>query len=287
MKDKGTDLIIDAIKAYQIFSEISDIDEETFPLDRAALAVAMEEYPGLNISEYLRRLDAIAARVEILVGVDRSPVNIIESINEILFVEEGLFGNDEDYYDPRNSCLNQVLDRRLGIPISLAIIYIEVAKRLSFMIQGVGLPGHFLVKHAAEGRDIIVDPFNRGKIMTFNDCQELLDRIHNGKVEMSPALLQPLDKRGIVTRLLYNLKGIYMQKEQYNHALSMVDKILLLNPGAPSEIRDRGILYMQTSLFGKALADLEFYHEHAAAPEDSSNIQNHIKMLRDIVCASN
>lgn len=287
MKDKGTDLIIDAIKAHQIFSEISGLNEETFPLDRAALAVALEEYPGLDISEYLRRLDTLAARVEMLVGVDRNPVNIIENINEILFIEEGLCGNNEDYYDPRNSCLNQVLDHRLGIPISLAVIYIEIARRLSFMIQGVGFPGHFLVKHTAEGRDVIIDPFNRGKIMTLNDCQELLDRIHNGKVEMSLSLLQPMGKRAIITRLLYNLKGIYMEKEQNNHALSIVDKILLLNPGAPAEHRDRGILYMQTSLFGKALADLEFYHEHAAAPEDSSNIQNHIKMLRDIVCAAN
>jgi regulator of sirC expression with transglutaminase-like and TPR domain len=287
MKDKGTDLIIDAIKAHQVFSEIASLNEETFPLDRAALAVALEEYPGLDISEYLRRLDALAARVEVLVGVDLSPVNIIESINEILFVEEGLCGNNEDYYDPRNSCLNQVLDHRLGIPVSLAVIYIEVARRLSFMIQGVGLPGHFLVKHTAESRDVIIDPFNRGKIMTLNDCQELLDQIHNGKVEMSSSLLQPMEKRAIITRLLYNLKGIYMEKEQYNHALSIVDKILLLNPGVPSEFRDRGILYMQTSLFGKALADLEFYHEHVAAPEDSSNIQNHIKMLRDIVCAPN
>ncbi len=280
-------MIIEAIKARQLFLKIAGADEEVFPLDRAALTVALEEYPGLDIPDYLRRLDTLAAQAEVLIGEDRSAVNVIERINEILFVQEGLSGNDEDYYDPRNSCLNQVLDRRLGIPVSLSIIYIEVAKRIDFMIQGVGFPGHFLIKHVAQGRDIIIDPFDRGRILTLNDCQELLDRIHNGKVEMNASLLQPMEKRAIITRLLYNLKGIYMHKEQYNHAISIIDKLLLLNPGTPSEIRDRGILYMETSLFGKALADLEFYLRHAAAPEDSVNIQNHVKMLRSIVCESN
>jgi regulator of sirC expression with transglutaminase-like and TPR domain len=280
-------VIIETIAARQLFSDIADIDEEAFPLDRAALALALGEYPGLDIAEYLRRLDTLAARAEVLIGIDRTAVNYIESINEILFVQEGLRGNSEDYYDPRNSYLNQVLDRRLGIPVSLSLIYIEVARRIGFSIQGVGFPGHFLAKHVSKGQEIIIDPFNMGKILTTNDCQELLDKIHNGKVSMNASLLQPMEKRSIITRMLYNLKGIFMEKEQYNQALSVIDKILLLNPGTPSEIRDRGVLYMQTSLFAQALADLESYLSHSVAPEDSSNIQNHIKMLRGIVCASN
>jgi regulator of sirC expression with transglutaminase-like and TPR domain len=280
-------VIIETIKARQLFAEIARIDEDVFSLDRAALTLALEEYPGLDISEYLRRLDTFAARAEALVGVDRSPVNFIESINEILYVQEALRGNNEDYYDPRNSYLNQVLDRRLGIPVSLSVIYIEVAKRINFPIHGVGFPGHFLAKHVSKGRNIIIDPFNMGKILTLNDCQELLDKIHNGKVEMNASLLQPMDKRTIITRLLYNLKGIYMQKEKHYQALAVIDKILLLNPGTPSEIRDRGVLYMQTSLFAKALADLENYLTCAAAPEDSLYIQNHVKMLRSIICAQN
>jgi regulator of sirC expression with transglutaminase-like and TPR domain len=280
-------VIIETIKARQLFAEIARIDEDAFSLDRAALALALEEYPSLDISEYLRRLDTLAARAEALVGVDRSPVNFIKSINEILYVQEALRGNNEDYYDPRNSYLNQVLDRRLGIPVSLSVIYIEVAKRINFPVYGVGFPGHFLAKHVSKGRNIIIDPFNMGKILTLNDCQELLDKIHNGKVEMNASLLQSMDKRAIITRLLYNLKEIYMQKEKHYQALSVIDKILLLNPGTPSEIRDRGVLYMQTSLFAKALADLENYLAGAAAPDDSSYIQNHIKMLRSIICAQN
>jgi regulator of sirC expression with transglutaminase-like and TPR domain len=163
----------------------------------------------------------------------------------------------------------------------------EVAKRIDFSMKGIGFPGHFLMKHSANDRDIVIDAFNLGRIMTSNDCQELLDKTYNGTVSMNPSLLQPMEKRTILTRMLYNLKGIYTQKEQFQKALSAIDRILMLNPGTPSEVRDRGLLYMQTSLFAKALADLEAYLTHAAAPEDSSYIKNHIKMLRGVVCASN
>jgi len=217
---------------------------------------------------------------------DRSAVNIIKSLNEVLFVQEGLRGNDEDYYDPRNSYLNEVLDRKLGIPISLSVVYMEVAKRISFPIRGVGFPGHFLMKHVANDREIVIDAFGLGRILTPNDCQELLDKIYNGTVSMNASLLQPMEKRSILTRMLYNLKGVYTQRAisqgPFSDRKNPHDKSV-----TPSEVRDRGLIYMQTSLFAKALADLESYLAHAVAPEDSSYIQNHIKMLRGIVCATN
>ena len=280
-------MIIETIEARQYFLELSALSEESFPLDRAALALALEEYPGIDAQAYLRRLDTFAASAEVLIGIDRGPINIIESINEVLFVQEGLRGNNEDYYDPRNSYLNEVLDRKLGIPISLSVIYIEVAKRISFPIMGVGFPGHFLVKHVYDDRDVIIDPFNLGRILTLNDCQELLDRTTSGSVQMNASLLQPMEKRAIITRMLYNLKGIYSQRDQYQRALSVIEKILMLNPSASSEVRDRGLLYMETSLFAKALADLESYLKNSVAPEDRSSIENHISMLRRIVCANN
>lgn len=280
-------MVIETIKARQYFLELSALSEESFPLDRAALALALEEYPGIDTQAYLRRLDALAASAEVLIGMDRGPINIIESINEVLFVQEGLRGNNEDYYDPRNSYLNEVLDRRLGIPISLSVIYIEVAKRISFPIMGVGFPGHFFVKHVYDDRDVIIDPFNLGRILTLNDCQELLDKTTSGSVQMNASLLQPMEKRAIITRMLYNLKGIYSQRDQYQKALSVIEKILMLNPSAPSEVRDRGLLYMETSLFAKALADLESYLKNSVAAENRSSIENHINMLRRIVCANN
>jgi regulator of sirC expression with transglutaminase-like and TPR domain len=280
-------VILETLQARQSFAEIAALDEDALSLDRAALVMALEEYPDLDIPKYLRKIDVLAARAEVLIGIDRMPVNVIESMNEALFVQEGLRGNSEDYYDPRNTYLNEVLDRKLGIPISLSLLYMEVAKRISFSIQGIGFPGHFLVKHVAGEKEIIVDPFNRGRILTWNDCQELLDKIYKDTVTMNASLLQPMERRTILTRMLFNLKSIYTQKEQYFNALSVIDKILMLNPGTPLELRDRGLIYMQTSLFAKALADLEMYLANMVAADDSPYIKNHIKMLRSIVCAAN
>jgi regulator of sirC expression with transglutaminase-like and TPR domain len=280
-------VILETIKARQSFFEIAALDEDAMSLDRAALTMGLEEYPDLDIADYVRRLDTFAARAEALAGIDRRPATVIESINNVIFVQEGLRGNIEDYYDPRNSYLNEVLDRKMGIPISLSVIYMEIARRVGFEIEGIGFPGHFLVKHVSSDREIIIDPFGLGRIVTPNECQEILDKTSDGTVSVNPALFQPMGKRAILTRMLYNLKGIYMQREYYHKAISVIDKILMLNPGTCSEIRDRGVLYMQTSLFAKALADLEYYLAHAAAPEDVTYIRNHIKMLRGIVSAPN
>ena len=280
-------MIAETIRARQSFSEVAALDDETFSLDRAALILALEDYPELDIQQYLRQLDTLAARTEVLIGTDLSAGSVINSINEVLFVQEGFRGNSEDYYDPRNSFLNEVLDRKLGIPISLSVLYMEVARRISFPIEGVGFPGHFLVKYVDNDREIIIDAFNLGRILTMNDCQELLDKTYNGTISMNSSMLQPMGKRSIITRMLYNLKGVYAQQEQHYRTLSVIDKILLLNPGTPSEVRDRGLIYMQTSLFAKALADLEYYLAHALASEDASYIQNHVKMLRGIVTAAN
>jgi len=280
-------VIVNIIKTRQSFSAMAELDDETFPLDRVALTLAQEQYPDLDSRKYLKHLDTLAARVDLLTGTDRTSISVIESINEVLFIQEGLRGNSEDYYNPRNYYLNEVLDRKLGIPVTLSVIYMEMGKRISFPIKGIGFPGHFLVKHVSDDSEIIIDAFNLGRILTLKDCQELLDKTSGGTITMNTALLQPMGNRAIITRILYNLKGIYKQTEQYYEALSILEKILLLNPGIPSEVRDRGLLYMQTCLFSKALSDLEFYLAHAVTPEDFSTIQNHIKILRNIVCAPN
>jgi regulator of sirC expression with transglutaminase-like and TPR domain len=280
-------VIIETLQARQTFAQIAALDESIFSLDRAALAIGLEEYPDLKIEDYLHRLDGLASSTQVLLGQDRSAMSVIRSLNEVLFVQAGFQGNTEDYYDPRNSYLNEVLDSKNGIPISLSVIYIEVARRIGFPIEGVGFPGHFLVRVSDEGQEILVDPFNRGRILSLRDCQELLDRVYGGSVTVQPSLLQPMEKKSIISRMLFNLKGIYYQKEEYQKALSIVERILMLNPGMPSEIRDRGLLFMQTSLFAKALSDLEYYLRHTAAPEDGAYIQGHVKTLRSIVGGTN
>ncbi|HYK87721.1 MAG TPA: transglutaminase-like domain-containing protein [Acidobacteriota bacterium] len=280
-------MIIETLRARRAFAQIAALDESLFFLDRAALAIGLEEYPDLEVEHYLHRLDGLASSTEVLLGQDRSPMSVIRSLNEVLFLQAGFRGNAEDYYDPKNSYLNEVLDSKSGIPISLSVIYIEVARRIGFPIQGVGFPGHFLVRVSEKGQEILIDPFGGGRILSMRDCQELLDRVYGGSVTVQPSLLQPMEKRGIISRMLFNLKGIYYQKEEYQKALSIVEKILMLNPGMPSEIRDRGLLFMQTSLFAKALADLEYYLHHTAAPEDAAYIQGHVKTLRSIVGGTN
>jgi regulator of sirC expression with transglutaminase-like and TPR domain len=280
-------VIHDTLRARGAFSKLARLDESVFPLDRAALTIGMEEYPALDVESYLRRLDTLAARTEVLIGDERSPTEVLDSLNDVLFVQEGLRGNDENYYDPRNSYLNEVLERKQGIPITLSVIYMEVARRIGFRIEGVGFPGHFFVKFVDAEREIMIDPFNQGRTLTLRHCQELLDRVYGGNVNVQPAFLQSMEKKAIVSRMLFNLKGIYYQREEYQKALAIVERILLLNPGIPSEIRDRGLLYMQTSLFAKALADLEYYLSHSTSPDDAGYVEGHVKTLRSIVLSSN
>jgi regulator of sirC expression with transglutaminase-like and TPR domain len=280
-------VIGETLFARRKFAELAGLDESVFPLDRAAMLLAFEEYPELDVESYLRKLDTLAVRVEVLTGQDRSYGRVLEALHEILFVQEAFRGNADEYYDPRNSFLNEVLDRKLGIPISLSVLYIEVARRIDFPIEGVGFPGHFIVKCVAEERDILIDPFQNGRVLSNEDCQEMLDRVYGGSVPLQPAYFHPMGKKSIITRMLFNLKGLYYQREDYHKALSVVDRILLLNPGLTTEIRDRGLLYMQTSLFSKALADLEYYHEHALSPPDAAYIEAHIKTLRGVVASAN
>ncbi len=280
-------MIAETLLARQKFSQLAMLDEAVFPLDRAALTVGLEEYPSLEIDNYLRKLDTLAVRTEVLAGSNRSVGNLLECLNDVLFVQEALRGNTEDYYDPRNSYLNEVLDRKLGIPISLSIIYLEIARRINFEARGVGFPGHFIVKCADGEREILIDPFNNGRILSLEDCQELLDRVYGGSVPVQPSYFGTMGKRSILTRMLFNLKGLYYQKDDYHKSLSVVERILMLNPGTLSEIRDRGMLYMQTSLFSKALADLEYYLAHAKSPEDVAFIEAHIKTLRGVVASAN
>jgi regulator of sirC expression with transglutaminase-like and TPR domain len=280
-------VIVESLIARQAFAELARLDETVFPLDRASLTLALEEYPELDIAAYLRQLDTMAARTEVLVGRDRSVTNLLECLHEVLFVQEAFRGDTEDYYDPRNSYLNEVLDRKLGIPIALSVIYIEVARRIGFTVEGVGFPGHFIVRCLSGEREIFLDPFHHGRQLSIEDCQELLDRVYGGSVAVKPAFLNPMGRKNIITRMLFNLKGIYYQKEDHYRALAVVDRILVLNPGVLSEIRDRGQLYMHTSLFSKALADLEFYLEHANSPEDASYVRAHIKTLRSVVASTN
>jgi len=201
-------------------------------LATGALLIAAEEYPQLNPAPYLRRLDLLAERVRDRLGDETAPVVALQEMAQVLFEEEGFRGNEDAYHDPRNSFLNDVLDRRLGIPITLGIITLEVAWRLGLPLEGINFPGHFLLRYPGEVARVLVDPFDAGRFRWEDEAQDLLDRVYGGMVRMRPEFLQPADRSDILARVLTNLKGIYLNSGDDDRALAAVDRILLIRPAA-------------------------------------------------------
>jgi len=237
----------------------------------AALVIAQEEYPHLDVDKYLTRLDefADAARVQIRPGM--APEEQVARLNEFLFVEHRFLGNNDSYYDPRNSYLNDVLDRRTGIPITLSLVYCEVAQRLDLPIYGVGFPGHFLAKYVGDP-EIIIDPFF-GKVISPVECAKRLHDIYGPSKRFDPAVLRPATAREILVRMLSNLKQVYVDKNDWLRALACVDRILLLAPDLPRELRDRGILYQRLECFSAALRDFERYLRLAPTDDAADKIR--------------
>jgi regulator of sirC expression with transglutaminase-like and TPR domain len=257
--------------ARQRFYQAIQQPDDRIDLAVAALCIAQEEYPNLEIEEYLNALDTMADEVRDRLPAQFYPLRVLQSINHYLYEELGFIGNRLDYYDPRNSFLNDVLERRTGIPITLALVYLEIAKRIGFPMVGIGMPGHFLIRPDFEDVGIYVDPFDRGEVMFPEDCQQRLEQIYNRPVELRSEFLQPVCSRQFLARMLSNLKGIYFSRQDVKKALAAIDRILFLFPDLPTELRDRGILFYYLGQKISARQDLERYLElspHAAdAPE--------------------
>jgi len=254
--------------------------EGEIDLAEAALLIAGEEYPGLEVAAYLGLLAEMGAEARRRVGEVRLAASALETLNHYLFDELGFAGNTEDYHDPRNSYLNEVLDRRTGIPISLSTVYATVARHAGLPIWGVGFPGHFLVKVAGEGEEIVLDPFNRGAILTETDCRKLLQRATEGRGVFSQDLLQTTGTKAILGRMLGNLKGIYSATRQYAKALSCVERILLLSPEAAGEIRDRALLLVQMQRTEEAIRELTRYLTQSPEPGDAEKVREQLRRLR-------
>src|SRR6185369_2065880 len=202
------------------------VEDENIDLIRAALTIARAEYPDLSLSYYVEQIDSLAARAGSMISEPGEVSETIAALNRTLFQEAGLRGNREEYYDPRNSFLNDVLDRSLGIPITLALIYMEVGRRLGFPLFGVGMPGHFLLKHYdIDGRETLIDCFNGGDILSQQDCQRRLDEIYSGQMTLRPEFLFAVSRRQVLTRILNNLKTIYMSARNFRKALPMAELV--------------------------------------------------------------
>jgi regulator of sirC expression with transglutaminase-like and TPR domain len=248
-------------------------------LAEAALVIAAEEYEDLDVSAYLGRLDALAAHAAPRLAGCRSDAGRATAINRFLFAEEGFRGNRENYYDPRNSYLNDVLDRRLGIPISLSLVYIALARRLDCDVRGVGFPGHFLVKWVG-ARELIVDPF-AGAVLSQADCRDRLTAVLGEGASLDPAIhLRAATPLEILVRLLGNLKQIFATARDWPRALACCDRILLLAPHAPLELRDRAAVYEQLGWTAAALHDLETLLELVPEGEAASALRARCDALR-------
>jgi regulator of sirC expression with transglutaminase-like and TPR domain len=240
------------------FRAIAELPDYQIDVAEAALWIAAEEQPGLHPAPWLDRLDELGEHVRPRLRGVRDELDRLDVLTEFLFLEEGLRGNSENYYDPRNSYLNEVLHRRLGIPISLAVVCIEVGKRAGVPLEGVGFPGHFLLR-LARHPEVVVDPFDQGRILTVDDCQEMLSKVTRGSVDFDPALLRPVGPRQILQRMLNNLRGIYLHRGEHEKTISVLDRLLLLDPEDPGPLRDRGVLHIRWGDPERGVEDLEAY----------------------------
>jgi len=235
-------------------------------LAQAALLIAAEAYPGLDVDRHLAALDALADAAEPRLEAAVSDLERARALIHFLAAEQRFSGNHEDYYDVRNSFLNDVLERRTGIPITLALIYVEVGRRLGLPMFGVGFPGHFLVKLAGR-EEIIIDPFF-GRVLDERACAERLRTVTGRETPFDRQLLRAATSQEIIVRLLRNLKQIYLQARELEPALACSERILLVEPEMAQEVRDRGLLYHQLECYAAAQTDFERFL--SLAPGDAS-----------------
>ena len=236
------------------------------------------EYDDLDISKYVEKINGIGNSLKMKMSEVENPTYLVSMLNEYLFDDLGFRGAEEDYYDPGNSFLNTVLDKKTGIPITLSIIYAEAAKNIGLDLKIVGFPGHVIVKYKNE---IILDPFYRGRLLTIENLEEILDRNFGDGVEFVPEYLNEATTEQLLTRLLRNLKNAYTQSYAYDSAMKCTDMILGMQPESPEEIRDKGILEERLLRYDKALPLLNKYLELQPEADDADFILELIKSVRE------
>ncbi len=265
-------------RAWRNFCELTR--EKDPDVVEGAFWVAAAEYPELDVAREVGRVRFLGAECARRVQAHANPFARVDAIREFLFGELGFRGNSLRYKDPRNSYLNEVLNRRLGIPLTLSILYLDLARASGFVARGVGLPGHFVVRLEADGRTVFVDPFHGGRVVTEDDCAELVATTTGRPSLFRRAMLRGTGERDILVRLLMNLKHIYVGEEDYARALAMVERLLALRPGDPTELRDRGFLKAHLGRPGAAIRDLESYLALPEPVPDRDSVLARVAWLR-------
>jgi regulator of sirC expression with transglutaminase-like and TPR domain len=259
-------------------------------LARAALAMARIAYPDVDVEHYVGQLDTLAAAVRPRLASVRRDEHPITVVTHYLFDECGFRGNSDDYYDPRNSYLNEVLERRTGIPITLAVVLMETSARLGLAVEGVGFPGHFLVRVPSEGGSLLLDPFFGGRAIGHDEMLERLRTFYAAGggplganlVRELPQVLQTTARTGILARMLANLLRVYLERNDHEHALATVDLALVLNPDSAEHARVRGLLYEQLDCVAAAMTDLRRYLELAPQGPHRDEVREHLARLQRV-----
>jgi regulator of sirC expression with transglutaminase-like and TPR domain len=262
------------------FRELAGLPEPALDLVEASLVIALEDAPGLEIDRYLQQVgdwsDAVRERLEGSRDIER----IVESINHLLFEEEGFHGESEDYYDPRSALLNETLDRHAGLPIALSILYIEISRRVGMEASGVSLPGRFLVKFSGEFGQIVVDPFDGGRVLSTVELQKLLDAVYGGGVRLREHHLRAFGTREILARELAHLKAAYLARHDLPRAAASIDRLLILDENDPYELHDRATLAAQMHAYRQAIECFERYLALMPHAENVARVREQIAWLR-------
>ncbi len=259
------------------FSALGRLPDDQVDLVLANVMIAQEDFPALRLSDVAARFADLAARAPRLEA--STPRRRATALAEFLFVQEGFHGNDKTYYDPRNSFVNHVLERKSGIPISLTLVLLEVARRTGVPLAGVGFPGRFLAGIPGDP-DFFIDAFGGGRILDAKGCEELFREQSGGKGKWSPAFLETVTRKQTLQRMLRNLKEIYLHREDVPRCLRAAEKLSALAPDDLEEVRDRGVLSLHGGAFVRALSDLETYLAGRPEADDAELIRTHVKVLK-------
>jgi regulator of sirC expression with transglutaminase-like and TPR domain len=278
--------------ALQPFAQLISREDARIDLSRACLLIAQDAYPDLDVERYIGEIERMATRLRARLAPSAAGEERVVALNQLLYEELGYWGNTQDYYDPRNSYLNEVIDRRTGMPITMSILYMELGRRIGLPVEGVSFPGHFLVRVRLRGGMLVLDPFSGGAPQSEDELRSRVKRvIPDGVADDLPASELPLDQflepatnRQILARVLRNLKGIYRKANKPERMLDVLNRMLLVTPDASAELRDRGYVYQRLECYRAAFKDLTDYAEREPDAPDLDEVRSKLMEL-SALCA--
>jgi len=278
--------------ALEPFAQLIAREDARIDLARACLLIAQDAYPGLDVERYVGEIERMAMRLRGRLPQNRGAEDRVVALNQFLYEDLGYWGNTDDYYDPRNSYLNEVIERKTGIPITMSILYMELGRRIGLPLEGVSFPGHFLVRLRLRGGMLVLDPFSGGAPQSEDELRSRVKRvIPDGVADDLPASELPLDQflepatnRQILSRVLRNLKGIYRESDKPERMLDVLNRMLIVTPDASAELRDRGYVYQRLECYRAALKDLNDYAEREPDAPDLDEVRAKLMELSSL-CA--